>query len=214
MELHTYFRSSASYRVRIALALKGLQPQERFIHLTRGGGMQHSEEFARVNPARLVPVLQDGNATIPQSLAILEYLEEIHPSPAMLPAHPADRAWVRALALQIACEIHPLNNLRVLQYLERDLHLRAEQKQAWIAHWITLGFSALEAQLANSSRTGSCCFGDAPTLADCCLVPQMFNARRFGIKMDAYPTLVRIDHHLTALETFRRASPEAQPDAE
>lgn len=214
MDLYTYFRSSASYRVRIALALKGLQPTQHFVHLLRNGGEQHAAAFARLNPAELVPVLRDGDATLTQSLAMLEYLEEQHPSPPLLPGTAADRAWVRSLALQVACEIHPLNNLRVLQYLERELQVSAEQKQAWIRHWITLGFAALEAQLAADARTGSCCFGDRPTVADCCLVPQVFNARRFGITTEVYPTLHRIDAHLNTLAAFRAAAPGAQPDAE
>ncbi|MDB5931237.1 MAG: maiA [Polaromonas sp.] len=214
MELFTYFRSSASYRVRIALNLKGLAPEQHFVHLVKNGGEQHAQAFGALNPEHLVPVLRDGDAALTQSLAILEYLEERHPAPALLPQPAADRAWVRALALQVACEIHPLNNLRVLQYLERTLGVSAAQKQAWIAHWITLGFEALEAHLAADPRTGLCCFGDSPTLADCCLVPQLFNARRFGIAMDAYPTLVRIDAHLATLEAFIKAAPGAQPDAE
>ena len=214
MELYTYFRSSASYRVRIAMHLKGLTGEQHFVHLTRDGGAQHKPEFAQLNPEELVPVLRDGDATLTQSLAILEYLEARHPTPALLPSGEADKAWVRALALQVACEIHPLNNLRVLQYLERTLGVTAAQKQAWIAHWITLGFSALEVHLAKDARTGLCCFGDAPTLADCCLAPQIFNARRFGITLESYPTLARIDAHLATLEAFQKAAPGAQPDAE
>jgi maleylacetoacetate isomerase len=214
MELYTYFRSSASYRVRIAMNLKGLSGEPHFVHLTRDGGAQHAPEFIRLNPEQLVPVLRDGDATITQSLAMLEYLEERHPTPALLPANAADRAWVRSLALQIACEIHPLNNLRVLQYLEHTLGVTPAQKQAWIAHWIGLGLTALEAHLAGDSRTGLCCHGDAPTMADCCLAPQVFNARRFNIGFDAWPTVARIDAHLATLPAFRNAAPGAQPDAE
>jgi maleylacetoacetate isomerase len=214
VELYTYFRSSASYRVRIAMNLKGLSSDPHFVHLTRDGGAQHAPQFVRLNPEHLVPVLRDGEATLTQSLAMLEYLEERHPAPPLLPVGEADRAWVRALALQVACDIHPLNNLRVLQYLERALGVTPVQKQDWVAHWISLGLDALEAHLAGDTRTGSCCFGDTPTMADCCLVPQMFNARRFGIPLDAYPMLVSIDAHLCELDAFRKAAPAAQPDAE
>lgn len=214
MELYTYFRSSASYRVRIALALKGVRAHQRYVHLVKGGGEQHREEFKRINPAELVPVLTDGDAVITQSLAMLEYLEEKYPAVPLLPEVASDRAWVRSLALQISCEIHPLNNLRVLQYLERELQLTSKQKQAWIAHWIALGFAALETELSTEGRSGTCCFGDTPTIVDCCLVPQVFNARRFGIPMDAYPTVARIAQHLQSLEAFRVAAPGVQPDAE
>ncbi|MDP3753317.1 MAG: maleylacetoacetate isomerase [Polaromonas sp.] len=214
MELYTYFRSSSSYRVRIAMNLKRLSDKQHFVHLTRDGGAQHAPMFGALNPEHLVPVLRDGDATLTQSLAMLEYLEERHPTPALLPQGEADRAWVRALALQVACEIHPLNNLRVLQYLDRTLGISPAQKQIWIAHWIALGFEALETHLADDPRTGLCCFGDSPTIADCCLAPQIFNARRFGIALDVYPTLVRIDAHLSSLDAFREAAPGTQPDAE
>jgi maleylacetoacetate isomerase len=214
MDLFTYFRSSASWRVRIALNLKGLEPAAHFIHLTKNGGAQHTSEFEAVNPEHLVPVLRDGDRTLTQSVGILEYLEERYPTPALLPADAGDRAWVRALALQIACDMHPLNNLRVLQYIERTLGVTPEAKQAWIEHWNHAGFAALEAHLSHSTRTGLCCFGDAPTMADCCLVPQVFNARRFNVDLSAYPTIVRIDTHLAMIDEFRRAVPAAQPDAE
>lgn len=214
MDLYTFFRSSASYRVRIALNLKAIPCTHHFVHLSRDGGQQHAPDFGALNPEHLVPVLRDGDNTLTQSLAILEYLDECYPSVPLLPHDPADRAWVRALALQIACDIHPLNNLRVLQYLERVLGVDAAQKQAWIAHWIGLGLAALEQHLATDHRTGRCCVGDAPTMADCCLVPQMFNARRFGIELAPYPTLVRIDAHLAGLPAFREAAPERQADAE
>ncbi|RZI98863.1 MAG: maleylacetoacetate isomerase, partial [Haliea sp.] len=207
MELFTYFRSSASWRVRIAMNLKGLSAEQQFIHLTKDGGAQNAPGFDAVNPEHLVPVLRDADETLTQSLAILEYLEERHPEPTLLPGSAADRAWVRALALQIACDIHPLNNLRVLQYIERTLGLSPEAKQAWIAHWVAAGFTALESHLSRSARTGLCCFGETPTMADCCLAPQVFNARRFNVNLDAYPTLVRIDAHLATLDAFRRAVP-------
>lgn len=214
MLLHGYFRSSAAYRVRIALGLKGLAFDQQAVHLLRNGGEQHSAAYRQVNPEELVPALQDGPHTLSQSLAILEYLEETHPGTPLLPRAPADRAWVRALAALVACDIHPVNNLRVMQYLEQRLGATAEQKSAWTAHWIQVGFTAIEARLAHDGRSGLCCFGDTPGLADCCLVPQIFNARRFAVPMDAFPTIVRIEAHLAGLEAFQRAAPEAQPDAQ
>lgn len=213
MELYTYFRSSSAYRVRIALGLKNIGYDAHYIHLNRGGGEQFSESYAQLNPAHLVPVLLDIEP-MTQSLAILEYIEERYPTPALLPNTPEDKAWVRSLALQIACEIHPLNNLRVLKYLENILSVSDADKKSWIAHWVELGFTALEVSLSSSSRTGLCCFGDSPTFADCCLVPQIFNARRFNISLSAYPTLQRINEHLIQLPAFAAASPENQDDAE
>ncbi|OYU42109.1 MAG: maleylacetoacetate isomerase [Burkholderiales bacterium PBB4] len=214
MQLHGYFRSSAAYRVRIALNLKGLAYDNLPVHLTRGGGEQHGVAYAAVNPERLVPTLEDGDTRLTQSLAILDYLEEQYPGTPLLPAGVADRGWVRAIAAQIACDVHPLNNLRVLQYLEKTLGVKAEQKSAWIAHWITQAFDALETRLAGDHRSGLCCFGDAPTFADCCLVPQVFSARRFQVPLDLYANIVRIDAHLATLAAFQQAAPAAQPDAE
>ncbi|RRH90319.1 maleylacetoacetate isomerase [Variovorax beijingensis] len=214
MQLHGYFRSSAAYRVRIALSLKGLAYDSLPVHLTRGGGEQHSPAYLAINPERLVPTLQDGDVRLTQSLSILEYLEERYPATPLLPTGAAERGWVRAIAAQIACDVHPLNNLRVLQYLERTLGASAEQKSAWIAHWITEAFDALEVRLARDARSGLCCFGNAPTFADCCLVPQVFSARRFSVPMDAYPNIVRIDAHLSTLESFQQAAPSVQADAD
>jgi maleylacetoacetate isomerase len=211
--LHTYFRSSASYRVRIALALKGLPYESVPVHLVRGGGEQHSAAFAALNPAELVPVLVDGEVTLTQSLPIIEYLEEIHPAPALLPPDAPGRARVRAIAQTIACEIHPLNNLRVLQRLEASLGADQKAKSEWYAHWVELGFTALESMLSDSVATGRYCHGDTPTLADCCLVPQLYNAERFGVSLDAYPTLCRIGQTCLELPAFQQASPEAQADA-
>ena len=213
LKLHTYFRSSASYRVRIALNLKGLAFESIGVHLLRDGGAQHSPAYAALNPTRLVPTLQDGEHALAQSLAILEYLEETHPTPALLPPDAPGRARVRALAQTIACEIHPLNNLRVLQYLTQELKIDEEAKTAWYRHWVTLGFTALESLLAGSPQTGVFCHGNTPTLADCCLVPQVANARRFDIPLEAFPCLVRIDAACRALEAFAQARPEVQPDA-
>ena len=214
MQLHNYFRSSASYRVRIALAYKGLSYDYRPVHLVRDGGAQHSPVYTALNPEALVPALEDEGAVITQSLAMLEYLEERHPTPSLLPTAPADRAWVRALADLIACEIHPINNLRVLKYLEQTLGVTPEQKMAWIHHWMLLGFASLEAHLTRDPRTGLCCMGDTPSFADLCLVPQVFNARRFNVPLGDFPTVVRIDAHLQQLDAFRAAAPGAQPDAE
>lgn len=214
MKLHTYYRSSASYRVRIALNLKGLQAEHLPVHLTRDGGEQFLAKFRATNPAALLPVLEDGGERIAQSLAIIEYLDEHHPESPLLPADAADRAWVRQIALDVACDIHPLNNLRVLKYLTGPMGLSVEQKQTWIRHWIDLGLQALESRLATSPRRGAFCFGDRPTLADCCLVPQLFNAERFGMSLDAYPTLRRIEQACNILKAFQDAHPANQPDAE
>ena len=213
LKLHTYFRSSASYRVRIALNLKGLPFESVGVHLVRDGGAQHSLDYAALNPTRLVPTLQDNEHTFLQSLAILEYLEETHPTPALLPPDAPARARVRALAQTIACEIHPLNNLRVLQYLTQELKIDDVAKTAWYRHWVTLGFTALESLLASSSHTGAFCHGNTPTIADCCLVPQVANARRFAISLEAFPCIVRIDAACLALDAFVQARPEEQPDA-
>ncbi|OUL97979.1 maleylacetoacetate isomerase [Variovorax sp. JS1663] len=214
MQLYSYFRSSAAFRVRIALALKGLDYDTLPVHLRRGGGEHLTAGFGDLNPERLIPMLKTGDALLTQSLAILEYLEEGFPTPPLLPAAPDARAWVRAIAAHVACEIHPLNNLRVLQYLEGTLHVSPAQKQDWIAHWIQLGFAALEQRLARDGRSGRCCFGDAPTLADCCLVPQVANARRLNVDISAFPHIERIDAHLMQMSAFRSAAPAAQVDAE
>lgn len=213
LQLFTYFRSSAAYRVRIALALKGLSYESRFVHLLRDGGEQHQPGFADLNPAQLVPVLLDGELTLTQSLAIMEYLEEALAGPPLLPSDIAERARVRSLAQSIACDIHPLNNLRVLQRLEKTHGLDAQARSDWYRHWVRAGFEALEAQLSRSSLTGLCCHGDTPTMADCCLVPQVFNAQRFNVTLDAYPTLRRIHEHCMALPAFAAAAPDAQADA-
>ncbi len=213
MRLYTYWRSSSAYRVRIALNLKGLDWTPVPVHLVRGGGEQHAADFRAVNPQGLVPVLEDGGLPITESLAIIEYLEETRPEPALLPADAAGRARVRALALSIACGIQPVNNLRVLQYLDEPLGLDAERRDAWYRHWVEEGFRALETQLASEAGTGRFCHGDTPGLADCCLVPQVYNARRYGCDLEAFPTLLRIDAACAELEAFQAAAPERQPDA-
>ena len=212
LKLYTYFRSSSSYRVRIALNLKGLPYESVPVHLLRDGGEQHTSSYAQLNPAELVPTLVDGDLALSQSLAIMEYLDEVHPSPSLLPGNALDRARIRAIAQSIACEMHPLNNLRVLQYLQREHQLDEAAKANWYRHWITLGFTALEAQLSHAD-TGAYCHGSTPTLADCCLVPQVFNARRFDTPLDNFPIICRIEAACMALEPFQRAAPEAQADA-
>ncbi|MGN4189740.1 maleylacetoacetate isomerase [Burkholderia gladioli] len=214
MKLYGYFRSSASFRVRIALHLKGLPFDYQAVHMLRGGGEQLRDDYRALNPDALVPTLVDGAVILQQSLAILEYLDETMPEPPLLPRSPADRAHVRAIALQIACEIHPLDNLRVLRYLKRTLGVAEEPKNAWYRHWIEQGFATLEAKLAADPRTGKLCYGDTPTQADLCLIPQMYNAQRFEIDLAPYPTLARIHAHAMTLDAFRAAAPEAQPDAE
>ena len=213
-KLYGYFRSSAAFRARIALNLKGLDYAGAVIHLVKNGGEQFAPEYRVLNPQALVPVLQDGDLTLTQSLAIIEYLDEVYPEPPLLPATAAQRARVRSIALMIACEIHPLNNLRVLRYLVKDLKVTEAQKDEWYRHWVVSGLEPLETRLANDPATGHCCHGDVPGLADICLVPQLANARRFNIALDAFPTLVRIEQNCMALKPFQDAAPSAQPDAE
>ncbi|MGF6243147.1 maleylpyruvate isomerase [Paraburkholderia sp. GAS38] len=214
MKLYSYFRSSASYRVRIALNLKNLPYDYAPIHMLRDGGEQLKPEYRKLNPDGVVPTLVDGDNVLQQSLAIIEYLEETHPEPPLLPKAPADRAYVRSVALQIACEIHPLDNLRVLKYLKHTVGTDDETKDAWYRHWVEAGFTTLERHLAGDSRTGKLCFGDTPTLADACLVPQVFNAQRFKIDVTRFPTIQRIHDHASQLDAFARAAPGVQPDAE
>jgi maleylpyruvate isomerase len=214
MQLYSYFRSSASYRVRIALNLKGLSYDYVPIHLLRGGGEQFSPQYRKLNHDAIVPTLVDDGHALQQSLAIVEYLEETHPTPPLLPATAVDRAHVRSLALQIACEIHPLNNLRVLKYLKHTVGVTDDVKDAWYRHWVEAGFETLEARLAGDARTGKLCFGDSPTLADVCLIPQVFNAQRFKVDTARFPTIQRIYDHAVQLDAFERAAPGRQPDSE
>ena len=214
MKLYSYFRSSAAYRVRIALNLKNLPYECVPVHLLRDGGEQLKPEYRRLNPEAILPTLVDGDDVFTQSLAIIEWLDETYPEPSLLPAVPRDRAYVRSIALQIACEIHPLDNLRVLKYLKHTLAVSDEAKDAWYRHWVESGFAALETHLAGDSRTGKLCFGDTPTLADACLIPQVFNAHRFKIDTAPYPSIHRIYEHAMTLDAFQRAAPGAQPDAE
>lgn len=213
MKLYGYFRSSATYRVRIALNLKGLPWQAELVDLRPPVNAQHSAEFRAVNPERLIPVLSDDARILTQSLAIIEYLDETHPEPPLLPRAPYARAEVRALAMVIACDIHPLNNSRVLQYLRSPLGHDDAAIDAWYAHWIALGFAALEQRAQRLSGDGRHLYGTSLTLADVCLVPQMYNARRFRCDVTPYPTLCGICDHLQALPAFARAAPQVQPDA-
>ncbi|WP_422649320.1 maleylacetoacetate isomerase [Cupriavidus sp. H18C1] len=214
LKLYSYFRSSAAFRVRIALALKGLPFEYVPVHLLKDGGQQLSEQYRALNANALVPTLLDDDHALSQSMAIVEYLDETHPEPALLPGTALDRAYVRALAQSIACEIHPLNNLRVLKYLKHTLGVSEEAKDAWYRHWIEIGFDGLEATLTREGKAGRFCFGDTPTLADICLVPQVFNAQRFQVDLEPYPTIVRIFEACMALPAFQQAAPKAQPDAE
>lgn len=214
MKLYTYFRSSAAYRVRIALNLKGLGYESIPVHLVRGGGEQKLPDYKARNPLGLVPTLEHDSTVLTQSLAIMEWLEETHPSPALLPATADARAQVRAIAQTIACDIHPLNNLRVLSYLTHDLGLSEEQKTQWYRHWVQEGLQAVERLLEQGGSTGSFCYGDTPTLADCCLVPQVFNALRFNCPLDSMPTIQRIVSACEALEAFQKAAPSQQADAQ
>lgn len=213
MKLYSYWRSSAAYRVRIALNLKGIEAELIPVHLVKDGGQQHAPDYTALNPQHLVPTFTDGDTVLTQSLAIVEYLDECWPEPALLPESAADRAWVRSLAQLIACDIHPINNLRVLQYLAQELQVGDAAKKAWYRHWVIKGFEALEAMLANDERTGSFCYGARAGLADLCLVPQVYNARRFAIDLAPYPTIARIDAACQKLDAFKHAAPENQPDA-
>jgi maleylacetoacetate isomerase len=212
MKLFSYWRSSAAYRVRIALNLKQIPVDMAFVHLIKDGGQQRQADYRQLNPAQLVPSLQDNELTLNQSLAIIDYLEAKQPIPALLPDDLALAMQVRAFALDIACDIHPLNNLRVLQYLTGTLGLNETQKVAWIHHWLATGFAALEQRLA--SYAGVYCFGDDITLADVCLAPQVYNALRFQLDMTPYPTILRVYEQLMQVPAFVQAAPEQQADAQ
>ena len=213
MKLYTYFRSSAAFRVRIVLNLKRLAYEAKFVHLAKG---EHRKpEYASVNRQALVPTLElDDGTRLTQSLAIIEYLDEKHPQPSLVPKDALGRARVRSLALLVACEIHPLNNLRVLQYLKRSLGQSEEQVKAWYRHWIEEGLAKLEAELAGSAATGTHCHGNSPTMTDCCLVPQIFNAKRYDCDLAPYPVTMRVFETCMKLDAFDRAQPSKQPDAE
>jgi len=211
MKLYTFFRSSASFRVRIALNVKGIGWESVPVSLPRG---EHVEaRFKSINPQGLVPALDDGGRLLSQSLAIMEYLDEAHPGPKLLPADPVDRAYVRAFSQLIACEIHPLNNLRVLKYVKRTYKLDEEGVNGWYRHWIAEGFASMEAFLLNERKHGRYTFGDQVTMADCCLVPQVFNAKRYDCDLAPYPTVMKLFDECMKLESFIAAQPAKQPDA-
>lgn len=211
MKLHGYWRSSAAYRVRIALNLKGVQVEHCPVHLVNNGGEQHSTGYQRLNPSELVPTFGDGELSLNQSLAIIQYLEDLYPHAPLYPKEPAQKAAVMAFALDIACDIHPLNNLRVLQYLTGPLALSETHKMQWIKHWLAVGFIAQEKRLKRTA--GRYCFGDTVTMADLCLVPQVYNALRFQLDMSDYPLISAIYQRCNELDAFQNAAPEQQPDA-
>ncbi|MEK0428568.1 MAG: maleylacetoacetate isomerase [Pseudomonadota bacterium] len=214
LTLHNYFRSSAAYRVRIAMNLKGLDYDYVPVHLTRDGGMQFKEPYKSLNPQQLVPLLDDDGFQISQSLAIIEYLDEKFPNTRLLPKSPEGRARVRQIALAISCDIHPLQNLRVLKYLTGTLGASEESKTQWIHHWLSEGLAALEADLSRAPTRGRFCFGDTPSMADCTLVPQMFSAARFNVDTVPYPTLRAIYAACEAIPAVAAAHPSRQMDAE
>lgn len=218
--LYGYWRSSAAYRVRIALNLLDISHEQQSVHLVKNGGEQHSLDYQALNPNQLVPTLVDSNGVaegeepfvLNQSMAIIDYLDEVYGDGALYPANVRDKAVVKALAQDIACDIHPLNNLRVLQYLAKELEVTDQQKTAWYHHWINTGFASLEKQLERFA--GLYCFGDKVTVADLCLMPQVYNARRFNIDLTGYPKLLEVVANLEKLKAFEQALPENQPDAQ
>ena len=213
MKLYSYWRSSASYRVRIALNLKGLEYEVIPVHMLKDGGEQYQPEYQSINPQGLVPALVDGDAVFGQSLASMDYLEAKFPEPALYPESLSERAFAQQFALAVACDIHPLQNLRVLKYIKRNLELDDEAKNTWVHHWIKTGFTALEKLLNDRNWQGPYCLDRQVTIADACLIPQIYNARRFEIPMDNFPTLVKINGACMELDAFQRAAPENQIDA-
>ena len=212
IKLFSYWRSSAAFRVRIALNLKNLSHEVIPVDLLKQGGEQHLPSFSAKNPQDLVPVLEHGSHVLRQSLAIIEYLEEIHPTPALLPNNPHDRAWVRALSMDIACDIHPLNNLRVMKYLHKELKLSDDQKSSWAKHWLEVGLAGVEKTLSSKPRAGKFCLGDEPGMADVCLIPQIMNAKASGCDLSAYPEIQKVFDECMKLPAFIQASWEAQTD--
>ncbi|WP_019025770.1 maleylacetoacetate isomerase [Colwellia piezophila] len=212
MKLYGYWRSTAAYRVRIALHLKNIPFESISVHLVKNGGEQHSRDYSELNPNHLVPTLVDGDFSLNQSLAIIDYLDQVHVEHALYPKELQSRAKVKALALDIACEVHPLNNLRVQQYLAKSLQVSDQAKQAWVEHWMTIGFKAVEQKLSLSA--GQFCFADTVTVADICLVAQVYNAHRFNVEMIAYPLINQVVDNCNKLPAFIKALPENQPDAQ
>lgn len=214
MILYSYFRSSAAYRVRIGLNLKGLDYQIKPVHLLKDGGQQHQPDYVQVNPVQLLPALDDDGLIITQSLAILEYLDERYPELPLLPKASAERAWARSMAQTVACDIHPLNNLRVLQYLKNELHAEEDARNQWYRHWVSVGLEGLEALVQrHGKKDHDFIFGDTPGLAEICLIPQMFNARRFDIDLSIFPRLLAVEEKCLELSAFQEAAPDRQPDA-
>lgn len=214
MILYSYFRSSAAYRVRIGLNLKGLEYQIKPVHLVKDGGQQHQPEYVQVNPVQLLPALDDDGLIITQSLAILEYLDERYPELPLLPKASAERAWARSMAQTVACDIHPLNNLRVLQYLKNELNVEEQARNQWYRHWVSVGLEGLEALVQRHGKKDQhFIFADTPGLAEICLIPQMFNARRFEIDLAAFPRLLAVEEKCLELSAFQEAAPDRQPDA-
>lgn len=214
MRFYGYFRSSAAYRCRIAFNLKGIEPAFVGVHLRRDGGQHKAAGYRAINPQGLVPALEIDGRILTQSLAIIEWLDETHPEPPLLPADSFGRARVRGFALAIAADIHPINNLRVLGYLRSNLNADEAAVNSWVRHWIEAGFEACEKLVLRSTESGGFCFGNTPTLADICLIPQLYNARRYDCDLSRYPNLVAIGARCNALPAFGAALPEKQPDAE
>lgn len=212
MKLYGYWRSSAAYRVRIALHLKALDFESVPVHLVKNGGEQHSDSYVEMNPTHLVPTFVDGNFTLHQSMAVIDYLDEKYPQVPLYPSNLVEKSQVKALALDVACEVHPVNNLRVQQYLANTLATTEQQKLAWSHHWMNIGFAAIEKQL--SATSGQYSFGDKITMADICLVPQVYNANRFSLDMKPFPNIVRVVNNCNELIAFQRALPENQSDAQ
>ena len=216
IRLYSYWRSSAAYRVRIALNLKGLRYDYLAVNLAAEGGQQHAAEYHKLNPQELVPVLVDGERVVRQSMSIIEYLAEVYHRSSgysLMPPTARERARVRSIAQLVACDIHPLNNLRVLEQLQAQFGASQAQKEAWMRYWIEVGFLSLEELLGSNPSTGEFCEGDEPTMADCCLVPQVYNAKRFGVDMSRFPTIARINERCLSMPEFDLAQPEKQPDA-
>lgn len=214
MILYSYFRSSAAYRVRIGLNLKGLDYQIKPVHLLKDGGQQHQPDYVQINPVQLLPALDDDGLIITQSLAILEYLDERYPELPLLPKASAERAWARSMAQTVACDIHPLNNLRVLHYLKNELHAQEDARNQWYRHWVQVGLEGLEALVQrHGKKDHPFIFGDTPGVAEICLIPQMFNARRFEIDLSAFPRLLAVEEKCLELSAFQEAAPDRQPDA-